>query len=888
MSGDPGHRVPGRRLFRFWRRDPDLDVRDELQFHLDASLDEGLAAGLDRDAARAEALRRFGDVANVAHRLRSLTAEGERIMYRKEWWSTVAQDFRFGIRQLRRNPGFTVIILVTLALGIGANTAIFSIVDSVLLKPLPFAQPDRIVNLRQDTGSPGGTFVPFPNFLKWESDTHQFAALGGTVWQFFTLTGAGDPQRLHGHRASAGYWKVLRIAPALGRYYTAADDRYGGPKVVVLSHALWQSAFGGDSSIIGRDIPLDGVPYTVVAVAPPGYSVMPQSPQFWVPLASPPDEAGRYFDHELTVVGLLKPGATVAGGVRELSGIEAAIQTPQPDRGVTGAVVAQPMINTIVGDARQEYLILFGAVGLVLLISCSNVVNLLLARSLTRRAEFTVRSALGAGSGRIVSQLLVESAVLAIGGALLGIGVAAAGIRFLVANTPAGVPRIQNASLNATVLMFTAIVTVLAALVFGLIPARRASRTDLQAALREGGRESRRQGRDRLRAGLIVAEIAVAMVLLTGAGVLVRSALLMQRVPPGFDPTNVLTLRIGLPATRYSSDTLVAAAFTDIAAQARTIPGVTSAAMISRIPIGNGGADCAARAAGLPESPGTLHDANFRPVTPRYFATMRTPILRGRDFTSADASGAPLVVVINATLAHKLFGSADPIGKQLVHCVGATAAGPPARTVVGVIADVHADGLTFDAPSEIYYPQTQLIDHTMTLVIRGQVPVGTLLPVLRRTIARIDAQLPLANVATMTDVMRRASADLYFSTLLLAMLGGIGLLLAAVGTYGVIGYFVTERAHEMGIRMALGASAWRVRTMVVRQGIALALAGVAVGGIGAALATRVLAGLVYGVSVRDTDTFIAVAVLLAATGLAASFVPAWRATRIDPLTALRT
>ena len=883
MTDDPRRPVPGRRLFSYWRRQPARDVGDELQFHIDSAVADAVAHGADPDEARAEALRRFGDLATISQTLRGLSVEGERRMRRREWLAGAAQDLRFGLRQLRRNPGFATVIVLTLALAIGANSAIFSVVDSVLLKPLPFAEADRIINIRQETGSPGGMFVPFPNFLAWERDTREFAALGGTVWQTFTLTGAGDPQRLHGHRASAGYWRVLRLPPALGRYYTADDDRYGGPNVVVLSNALWRSAFGGDSSIIGRNIALDGVPYTVVAVAADGFGVMPQAPQFWVPLAPPPDEAGRYFDHELTVVGRLRTGTTLAAGVRELNRIETAIQARQPDRGVTGRVIAQPMIKAIVGSARQQYLVLLGAVGLVLVIACSNVANLLLARALTRRAEFTVRTALGAGAGRIVAQLLVESAVLAITGAVLGIGLAAAGIRFLVANTPSGVPRIQNASLNSTVLLFTAAVTVAASLACGLIPARRASRTDLQATLRESGRESRRLGRDRLRGGLIVAEIAVAMVLLTGAGLLVRSTILLGRVAPGFDPANVLVAGIGLPSSRYPSDDLVAARFAEITARVRAIPGVASAALISRIPIGSGGADCAARADGAPESPSAMHDADFRPVSPGYFGVMRTPLLEGRDFTAADGAGAPAVVVITATLAQTLFGNTDPLGRRLIHCVGA----PLARTVVGVIPDVHANGLDQDPPDEIFYPEAQLTEHGMTLVIRGAVPVTDLVAPVRRAIAQIDPQLPLSNVSTMQVVMRRAGANLYFSTVLLAVLGGIGLLLAAVGIYGVIGYSVTERTHEMGIRMALGAGAWRVRRMVVIQGVVLAAAGIAIGSAGAMLLTRVLASVVYGVTVRDTGTFVAVALLLALTGIAASFVPAWRATRIDPLTALR-
>jgi putative ABC transport system permease protein len=878
-----------RRLFRL-QPDPAADVSEEIRFHLDAAIQEGIAAGRSPEEARTEALERFGDIGTLTGRLHQLQHEGNRIMHRREWLGALRQDLKFGGRQLRKSPGFTTVALLTLALGIGANTAIFSVVYSVLLRPLPFANQDRIVDIRQSNGAGNrGRVVPFPNFLAWERESRAFAAIGGYVWQSFTLTGAGDAQRLQGNRMSAGYWRAARIAPVLGRYYTEADDHYGGRHVVVLSFPLWRSRFGGDSTIVGRSVLLDDVPYTVVAVAGRGYSMVLPGPEFWVPLAATPEESSNYGDHELAVVGLLKPGVNSVAGAHDLSRIDAGILKEHPDKSYDGGIVVKPMLDVIVARSRRRYLVLLGAVGLVLLIACANVANLLLARAMTRRAEFAVRAALGAGAGRIVTQLLVECGTIALGGAILGIAVGAAGIRLLMAISPPGVPRMQDASLNPVVLGFAVALAAVSALVFGLAPAIRASRTDLQQTLRAGGRESRGASGDRLRGALIVIEVALALVLLTGAGLLIRSAQRLGRVAPGFDAANLLTAHVALPTSRYPSDSSVGSWFSRFEDAVRAIPGVSAAAMISRVPIEDGGYDCTARpdvapAPGLPR-----RDANFRSVTPGYFATMRTPVLRGREFTAADGRGAPPVVVINASLAHALFRNANPVGQRLVHCDDSGGANqkPSGREVVGVIADVRANGLAQDPADEVYYPEAQTSERTMTVVLRGSVTVQSLLPVLRRTIAAIDPQLPLSNVATMGQIMREETASSRFTTSLLISLGGSGLLLAAIGVYGVIACFVSQRTHELGIRIALGASSNRVRSMVVRQGLALAALGVLVGEIIALLASRVLSTMVYGVTVHDPVTFVSVGLILGVIAIAASFVPAWRATRIDPLTALR-
>jgi predicted permease len=880
----------GRRIVHLWRRDSAVDIAEELRFHLDATADEEVARGMAPSAARAAAERRFGDLTRISHTLASLSEEGDRIMGRKEWFEALVQDARFGARQLRKHPGFSAVALLTLALGIGASTAIFSLVYSVLLRPLPYQDVDHVVSLGQvlTSGDPQ-RYVPVPNFLAWEAQNRTLSAIGATDQRSMTLTGRGDPLRLRGNNATSGYWRAAYLPPRLGRYYDATADHPGSSHVVVLSYATWQTAFGGDTTIIGQLIHLDGEPYTVVAVAPDAFSPTTNGPAFWTPFETSPVAAAQWGDHELTVTGRLKPGVTAAAVVADLGRIESAARRAHPDDGVTGGIAVRPLLDATVGVTNQrQLLILLAAVGLVLLIACGNVANLLLARAVSRRGEITVRRALGAGRGRLVRQLMVESGILAAGGVVLGVGVAALGLRLLLANAPAGVPRLKDASLDTPALLFAIAVAALSALLFGLMPALQAAGRDLQTTIRESGRDSR-GGREPLRRGLIVGEIALALVLLTGAGLLLRSAARMHAEPTGFVAGNLLTARVALPESQYATDAAVVAGFDQVLTRVRAVPGVASAAFISRVPIGGGGADCTVAPAERPYESASGVDADFRSVSDRYFSTMESPVLRGRAITAADDATAPPIVMINASLATKLFGNANPIGRQVRHCIGLGNgySNNIVRTVVGVFADVRANGLDQEPVDQVFYPVAQFYERQMTLVVRGSVPVTSLVPSLRRAVAAVDPQLPLAAPMTMDDVIRQSTAVSRFTMLLLLVLGVSGLCLAATGIYGVVSYQVAQRVQEMGIRLALGATPGQVRGLVLRNGLTTALIGVAIGEGAAVVGTRALRGLVYGITTRDPVTFVSVGGVLALTALVASIAPALRATRIDPVTALR-
>ncbi|HEX5437724.1 MAG TPA: ABC transporter permease [Gemmatimonadaceae bacterium] len=883
-------RWPGlRRVFRLplGQRGVARDVDEELRFHLEERIEELLAGGMPRAQAEAEVRHRFGDMGRIGAELASIDRGTERHRARAEWLGDLGRDMRYAVRGMRARPLVATIIIVTLALGIGANTAIFSVVYSVLLRPLPYAHADRLIQLRERNGPKDtqGMVVTAGNLATWEQRARGFAMFGAYTYGGFTLTGVGNAQSVSALRASASYWKTLYIPPVLGRYFNASEDRAGAPHVVVLSHAFWESTFGGDPHVLGRALTLSGTPYTVIGVAPAAYELGLQARDLWVPLALPPSALTNHGDHELTVVGMLREGVSQEQAVADLTRIEMALAARYPHSYFDGHIIATPLRDWVVGSVRPLLLILLGAVGLVLLIACANVTSLLLARAASREKEMAIRRALGAGGGRLVTQMLAESLLLAIVGAVVGLGVAWAGVRFLVMRSPLGGPRLHGAAINGPVLAFTAGLAVLCGIIFGVYPALGAARVALQQTLREGWRESGGVVRVRFRAALVVGEVALALVLLVGAGLLVRSAIRLQHVPPGFDPHNLLVVRTGgMPEVRYPSDASVLDAYRRINTAVAALPGVRSAALVNLIPIGTSGTDCSVRPEGTAPDEGSTVVANYRSATGNYFATMGIPLLAGRTFTDADAADAPGVVVINRDLGHRLFGDANPVGKRVHPCGDTTSAG---LEVVGVIGDVRANGLDAPIRDEMYFPNTQLVRRGMTLVVRGDVRAATLTPAIRRIVARADPLLAVSAI-TMDDIIGRTLAPSRFSSTLLLLLGATGLTLAVVGIYGVIAYLVAQRTREIGIRMALGADSRRVLAMVVREGLVLAALGVAIGLAVAWVATRWLASLLYGVSAHDPLSFAVAGAILLLVALAASWVPARRATQVDPTLALRS
>ena len=877
-----------RRYLRFTRPNPAGDVDDELAFHIQSTVDELVAQGMSRDAARAAAQKKFGDVERISATLYNLSQQRERTMNRQELRETLKQDVVFGLRQLRKSPVFTLVAIVTLALGIGANSAIFSVVYSVLLHPLPYANGDRILTLSERIGvTQGYNAVTLGNFDTWRKEARSFDALGaewGTGPR--TLTGVGDPTPIYTMQRTSGFWKAEFIPPVLGRYFAESDEQLNAPHVVVLSTALWKNRFNGDPAIVGKTITLNSAPSTVIGIAPPDYIVFPPAEMIWIPLVLPPDRWNDHGDHELNVAGLVKAGVTPEQALRELTMIDTRLAKEYPNKGFDGTVLGQSPAEQLIGNQRRNLYTLLGAVALVLLIACGNVANLLLARGTVRRPEIAIRGALGASRRRIVGQLLIESLLLGIGGGILGLAVAAAGVKFLV-RSPAGIPRLQDTTLNAPVLLFTLGLSIACALVFGLWPALRASRLDLQQTLRDGGRESAASVRDRARGALVVSELCLAQLLLVGAGLMIRSMLVVLSVPPGFATKNILMMNVQLPSARYANPAVREAAFTRIRESVAAVPGVRSAGFASMAPIHSRQFNCGAFREGSNGHDEGNWNANVRTADPGYFDVMGIPLLRGRAFTSADNAGSANVAIINRSLAVKLYGNADPIGRRVANCIGGSPEQPVWREIVGVVGDIHANGLSNDTPNEVYTPTPQFSQSQLTLVVRSNINAPSLLPSIRRAVAAIDPLLPLARVMTMEEAIGRSLALPRFNMWLLTLLGATGLILAVVGIYGVISYFVTQRTRELGVRMALGASTASVRWMIVRQGLVLGMLGVGLGSAVSYGTTRLMQNQVFGVTGHNPLTFVLVAAILVATAVAASYLPARRATRIDPLEALR-
>ena len=811
-------------------------------------------------------------------------------------------DLRFAVRALRRRPGFAAVVVGTLALGIGANSAIFSVVNGVLLRPLPYQRPAEVVTLWMRWPGNAHGELSQPEYWDLGEQSRSFTRLAAFADGSLTLTGAGEPERLRAGFASAGALPLLGVAPALGRNFGPEDDLPGRPPVVLLSDGLWRRRFAADPGVVGRTLRLDDAPATVIGVMPPGFQLPTHyagaGMEIWAPLQLDPaiDRSERGW-HWVKVLGRLRSGVDIATASAEVTTLARRMRETYPNEykpSFSGfAVVAA---EDLVGDVRPAILVLLGAVGLLLLITCANVASLLLARGEARQREVAVRTALGAGTGRLVGQLLTESLVLALAGGMLGLVVADWGVRALVAAAPPTLPRLDAIGTDRWVLGFTVLLTAATGVIFGLMPALAAARPDLTAALAEGGRGGSSAGRQRFRRGLVVAQIALALMLVTSAGLLLRSFVRLRGVDPGFDPRGLLTAELQLSPVRYDTPARVRAFYSELVRRVEEIPGVRSAAavralpMTGRLEIGDWSFVVEGRHAD-PPVPADRIAADWQSLTPHYFQTLRIPVLQGRAFEDTDRLGAPGVVMVNRTLARLAWPGGNPLGQRIL--LGGGGADSVWRTVVGIVGDVRHRGLSAEPRPEMYLPHAQFPagtaepSRTMRLVLRaGGDPAGLAGPV-RTALAGLDPDVPLVEVQTMEDALGSWAAERRLTLMLVGAFAVLALALGAVGVYGVMAHLVVQRTREFGIRIALGALPREILTLVFAQGAWLTGLGVVAGLAGALAATRLLTGLLYGVPPTDPVTFAATAATLLLVAAVAALLPALRATRTDPVEALR-
>jgi len=801
---------------------------------------------------------------------------------------TFWQDLRFGARMLWRKPGFTLVAALTLGLGIGASTAIFSAVNPILFEPLPYPQAGRITMI-WDHG-PGGSRgeVTFGSYRELARRSRSFDALAVMrSWQP-TLTGAAEPERLDGQRVSASYFRVLGAPPALGRDFDSSDDRPDGPKVAILTDNLWRRRFGGDPAIIGRQITLDDTSFTVIGVAPGGFeNVLSPSADVWTLLqydSSLPTFQSREWGHHLRLAGRLRTGVGMAQASQELDAIaRAPMQEFSRPRwsSLDKGLIVNSLQDEVTRGVKPALLAVLGAVLLLLAIACMNVTNLLLARSAQRRGEFAVRAALGAGHARIIRQLLTESLLLAALGGVLGMLVAGFGIDALVALSPPGLPRVGAIRLDNAVLAFGIGVTTLVGLVVGLIPALRISRSELRIDLQQSaGRGA--GGRQLMRRALVVAEVALAFVLLANAGLLMRSLQRLFAISPGFDAERLLTMQVQTSGRRFDDDA-THRFFAEALEAARAAPGVTSAAFTSQLPLSGELDEYGVRFEN--DNPNVGYSSFRYTVSPGYFEMMGIPLRRGRLLDAHDVAGAPLAALISESLAQRKFPGQDPIGRR----VRLGSADGPLHTIVGVVGDVKQASLAASQADAFYTTpeQWRFADNVMSLVVRARGDAASLAPAIRKAIWSVDKDQPIARVATMDDLLARSAAERRFALILLETFGLVALALAATGAYGVLSGNVTERTREIGLRLALGASRNQILALVLRQGMTLTALGVVIGLSGAVVATRAIVTLLFGVSRLDPMTYLGVTALLLGVSAIACWVPAWRAARVDPAITLR-
>lgn len=800
----------------------------------------------------------------------------------------------YSVRMLLKRPSVTALAIIAIGLGIGANTAIFSVVNTVLLRPLPYDQPEQLLMLsteQRDQATDGrGTFsVPDLLDVQQSSSTLEYVA---TVQQTGTIiTEGGDPERLIGAAVSADYFPLLRVKPVLGRFFTREEDKPGAASVILLSHGLWQRRFGGDPGIVGREIDLGGKT-TVIGVMPPGFEfpISDETQDFWEPIFSAAfmtqairDERANRF---LPVIGRMKPGVTVEQARADLNLLSRQIENQWPQSNTNVMFNAVSMHEDVTRDYRPALLVMLGAVGLVLLIACANVANLLLARAAARQKEVAIRMALGASRRRIAAQLLTESVLLSLAGGVVGLLLASWGLMLLVTYGPADVPRLHDVSLDRYVLFFTLGVATLTGVLFGLAPAVQASKPDPGNMLKESGRGFSQSGRNRMRSALIVSEVALSLMLLVGAGLLITSFWRLLQTDPGFDPKAVLTLDIPLNRTTYTNDEQRSAAFQSLIGRMKSIPGVRDASVVSNVPLTARDIELSFQIEGrAPYKPGEEAVADYTVAGADYFRTMNIAVQRGRVFTDHDTMNSPEVMVVTNAFVKRYFPNEDPIGKRIIF----DGNDKTPREIVGVVADIRRHGLDLDVQPEMYVSYLQRPDRRLNLVLRTEVrDAAQLTQAARAEVKAFDPNQIIWRTQTLEQLLGTSVAPRRFNMLLLGIFAGVALVLAAVGLYGVMSYSVSWRTHEIGIRMALGAKRADVLRLVVRQGMTMTFIGLALGLVGAFSMSRVIAGLLHGVSPTDPLTFTVVSIVLLAVALLACLIPARRATRVDPIVALRT
>jgi putative ABC transport system permease protein len=804
---------------------------------------------------------------------------------------TLFKDVRYGIRSLLKRPGFTAIAVITLVLGIGANTAIFSVVNAVLLRPLPYSNPGRLTQLWETKVQKGRNEIPasYPNFADWRDRNHVFEQVVAYSDWSFNLTGIGEPERIPSAIVSPAFFSVLGIQPLKGRVLLSGEDERGKDLVVVISESLWQRKFNSDPNIIGRSLNLNDKSFTVVGVIARGVQapLLSDEIELWAPVSHGLGFTNRY-GHYLSVIARLKPGATLQQAQADMKNIGDQLEEQYPESNKDLGVRVVSLNEQVVGNFRLSLLVMLGAVLFVLLIASANVANMLLARAAERQKEIAIRTALGAGRWRIVRQLLTESLLLSLTSGILGLLVAVWGIQLLVALSPADLPRVREVTVDLRVLGFTLAVSLLTGILFGLLPALQASRPQLNERLKSGGRSATSGvSHRRVRSVLVVAEIALSLMLLVGAGLLIRSFLRLQAVNPGFNSRNVLTMQLDLSGPNYKKGAQVIAFHDQLLEKIKRLPGVQYASTRSFVPI----ASDASFAYLLFHIEGRETDVSegsvafYNAVSPDYFQTMMIPLRKGRSFSDRDVRGSQNVAIVNETLAGRYFGNEDALGKRI------TLEDHPKEedwiTVVGVVGDTKPRELHKEAVAELYMPYDQQPEPGMALMIRSASADPGVAAAVRSEVLALDKNQPIYSIRTLDSVLSESVATPRFRTLLLGVFAGVALILAAVGIYGVISYAVSQRTQEIGIRMALGAQAADVLKLIVKGGMTLALLGVALGLAGSFALTRLMTTLLFGVKPTDATTFTIVSMGLIVVALFACFIPARRATKVDPLVALR-